>query len=68
MDKDLNRIKVVLVEQKRTSRWLANELGKDETTVSKWCTNRVQPTLETLFAIAKVLNVPVQDLLTNELN
>ncbi|WP_297117187.1 helix-turn-helix transcriptional regulator [uncultured Porphyromonas sp.] len=68
MDKDLNRIKVVLVEQKRTSRWLANELGKDETTVSKWCTNRVQPTLETMFAIAKVLNVPVQDLLTNELN
>jgi hypothetical protein len=68
MDKDLNRIKVVLVEQKRTSRWLANELGKDETTVSKWCTNKVQPTLETMFAIAKVLNVPVQDLLTNELN
>lgn len=68
MDKDLNRIRVVLVEQKRTSRWLANELGKDETTVSKWCTNRVQPTLETMFAIAKVLNVPVQDLLTNELN
>ncbi|MBF1575911.1 MAG: helix-turn-helix transcriptional regulator [Hoylesella shahii] len=68
MDKDLNRIRVVLVEQKRTSRWLANELGKDETTVSKWCTNRVQPTLETMFAIAKVLNVSVQDLLTNELN
>lgn len=68
MDKDLNRKKVVLVEQKRTSRWLANELGKDETTVSKWCTNRVQPTLETMFAIAKVLNVSVQDLLTNELN
>lgn len=68
MDKDLNRIRVVLVEQKRTSRWLANELGKDETTVSKWCTNRVQPTLETMFAIAKVLNVPVKDLLTNELN
>ncbi|MCL6749247.1 transcriptional regulator [Prevotella sp. TCVGH] len=68
MDKDLNRIRVVLVEQKRTSRWLANELGKDETTVSKWCTNRVQPTLETIFAIAKVLNVPVKDLLTNELN
>lgn len=68
MDKDLNRIRAVLVEQKRTSRWLANELGKDETTVSKWCTNRVQPTLETMFAIAKVLNVPVQDLLTNELN
>lgn len=68
MDKDLNRKKVVLVEQKRTSRWLANELGRDERTVSKWCINKVQPTLEAMFAIAKVLNAPVQDLLTNELN
>jgi hypothetical protein len=68
MDKDLNRKKVVLVEQKRTSRWLANELGRDERTVSKWCTNKVQPILEAMFAIAKVLNAPVQDLLTNELN
>ena len=68
MDKDLNIKKVVLVEQKRTSRWLANELGRDERTVSKWCTNKVQPTLEAMFAIAKVLNAPVQDLLTNELN
>ena len=68
MDKDLNRKKVVLVEQKRTSRWLANELGRDERNVSKWCTNKVQSTLEAMFAIAKVLNVPVQDLLTNEIN
>lgn len=68
MDKDLNRKKVVLVEQKRTSRWLANELGRDERTVSKWSTNKVQPTLEVMFAIAKVLNAPEQDLLTNELN
>lgn len=43
MDKYLNRKKVVLVGQKRTSRWLANELGRDERTVSKWCTNKVQP-------------------------
>ncbi len=68
MDKYLNRKKVVLVGQKRTSRWLANELGRDERTVSKWCTNKVQPILEAMFAIAKVLNAPVQDLLTNELN
>lgn len=68
MDKDLNRKKVVLVEQKRTSRWLANELGRDERTVSKCSTNKVQPTLKAMFAIAKVLNAPVQDLLTNELN
>ena len=65
---DINRIKVVLVEKKRTNKWLAEQLGVNPTTVSKWCTNKVQPTLETMFAIAKVLNVPVQDLLTNELN
>ena len=65
---DINRIKVVLVEKKRTNKWLAEQLGVNPTTVSKWCTNRVQPTLETMFAIAKVLNVSVQDLLTNELN
>lgn len=68
MNKDLNRKKVVLVEQKRTSRWLANKLGRDERTVSKWYTNKVQPILEAMFAIAKVLNTPVQDLLTNKPN
>ena len=61
--KDINRIKVVLVEKKRTSKWLAGELGKDPATISKWCTNRAQPSLETLVEIANVLQVDVKDLL-----
>ncbi len=63
MDKDINRLKVVLAEQKRTNKWLAQELGKDPASVSKWCTNASQPSLETLVAIAKCLNVDVKDLL-----
>lgn len=46
MDKDINRLKVVLAEKKRTNKWLAKQLGKDPTTISKWCTNSSQPTLE----------------------
>ena len=60
---ELNRLKVVLVEQKRTGKWLAEKLGKNEATVSRWCTNESQPSLETLFAIAKALNVDVRELL-----
>ncbi len=59
MGKDINRIKVVLVEKKKTNKWLAEQLGKDPATVSKWCTNSCQPTLETLLKISKVLNVDV---------
>ena len=58
-----NRIKVVLAEQMRTNKWLAEQLGKDPATVSKWCTNTMQPNLETLVAIAKALDVDVKDLL-----
>ena len=61
--KDINRIKVVLVEKKRTNKWLAAQLGKDPATVSKWCTNTSQPGLETLLQIAGVLDVDVKDLL-----
>jgi transcriptional regulator with XRE-family HTH domain len=61
--KDINRIKVVLVENKRTNKWLAQQLGKDPATVSKWCTNAAQPSLEVLLKIAEVLNVDVKDLL-----
>lgn len=61
----LNRIKVVLAETGHTGKWLAEQLGKDPVTVSKWCTNSVQPGVETLFAIAKCLDVQVQDLLNN---
>jgi transcriptional regulator with XRE-family HTH domain len=62
---ELNRLKVVLVEQKRTGKWLAEKLGKNEATVSRWCTNESQPSLETLFAIAKALNVDVKELLVS---
>ena len=60
---ELNRLKVVLVEQKRTGKWLAERLGKNEATVSRWCTNESQPSLETLYVIAKVLDVDVRELL-----
>jgi len=63
--KDINRIKVVLVEQKRTNKWLAQVLGKDPATVSKWCTNTAQPGLETLLEISKVLNVDIKELLNS---
>lgn len=60
---DINRIKVVLVEKKRTNKWLASELGKDPATVSKWCTNSSQPDLATLVRIAEKLEVDVKELL-----
>ena len=63
MDKDINRIKVVLVEKKRTNKWLAEQLGKDPATVSKWCTNSCQPTLETLIKISQLLDVEVNSLI-----
>jgi putative transcriptional regulator len=61
--KVINRLKVVLVEQSRTNKWLAEKLGKNNATVSRWCTNEMQPSLETLVEIAKVLNVDVRELL-----
>ena len=64
-NKDINRLKIVLVEKKRTARWLAEELQKAPATVSKWCTNTSQPSLETLRDIAKLLNVEMKDLLNN---
>ncbi len=60
---DLNRIKVALVEKKRTSKWLAEKLHKDPATVSKWCTNTAQPSLETLVEIANALEIDVRDLI-----
>lgn len=62
---ELNRLKVVLVERKRTGKWLAEKLEKNEATVSRWCTNESQPSLETLFAIAKALSVDVRELLVS---
>lgn len=60
---DLNRIKVVLVEKKRTARWLVQSLGKDPATVSKWCTNTTQPSLDTLMQIAQLLDVDIRVLI-----
>lgn len=60
---DINRLKVVLVEKKRTNKWLAEQLGKDPATVSKWCTNTSQPDLQTLTRIAFLLGVEVRDLI-----
>ncbi len=61
--KRLNRLKVVLAERQRTNKWLAEKLDKDPSTVSKWCTNRAQPGLETLYQIASYLDVDVKALL-----
>lgn len=63
MGKDINRIKVVLVEKKRTNKWLSEQLGCTSTTVSKWCTNSCQPSKETFLRIAHILNVELDDLL-----
>lgn len=68
MTKDINRLKVVLVEKKRTSKWLAEQLGKDPATISKWCTNRAQPGLEALVEIAEVLDVDIAELLRSPKN
>jgi transcriptional regulator with XRE-family HTH domain len=63
--KRINRLKVVLVEQNKTGKWLAETLKKNEATVSRWCTNEYQPSLETLVEIANVLKVDVKDLLVS---
>ena len=63
MAQDINRLKVVLADKKRTNKWLSEQVGKDPAIVSKWCTNTMQPNLETLVAIAKALDVDVKDLL-----
>jgi transcriptional regulator with XRE-family HTH domain len=66
MEKKLNRIKTALVDNGKTNKWLAEQLGKDPATVSKWCTNAAQPSIETLMQIAKLLDVQVDDLLRFE--
>ena len=63
MGKEINRIKLMLVERHSTGKWLANALGKDPATISKWCTNASQPQLETMLEIAKLLDCDIKDLL-----
>ena len=62
----LNRIRIVLAERDLNNKWLADKLGKDQATISKWVTNTTQPSLETLIAIANALEVPVQELVRQE--
>ncbi len=64
--KDINRIKVVLAEKKRSNKWLAEQLKKDPCTISKWCTNTSQPSLETLLRIAELLEVNYTELVKAE--
>ena len=64
--KDLNRLKLVLVEKKRTAKWLAQELGVSPVTLSKWCSNSTQPSLQTLDKIADILEVDPRDLLNGK--
>ncbi len=59
----INRLKIVLFEKEKTSKWLAETLGKDPATVSKWCTNTTQPSIETFLEIARLLEVDIKDLL-----
>ena len=66
MDKKLNRIKTVLVDNGKSNKWLAEQLGKDPATISKWCTNTSQPSLEMMMTIAKLLQVELNDLVRLE--
>ncbi len=59
----INRLKIVLVEQNRTGKWLAEQLGKNEATISRWCSNSAQPSLEMLIRIASILNVDPRKLI-----
>lgn len=61
----INRLKIILVEQSKTSKWLAKELGKSESTVSRWCTNEIQPSVETLAQIAQLLKIDIKELLNS---
>jgi transcriptional regulator with XRE-family HTH domain len=64
--KAINRIKVVLVEKNQSSKWLAEQLGKNEATISRWCTNDVQPTLTTIVKIAEILKVTPRELINDK--
>lgn len=60
----LNRIKAILIEKNKTNKWLADKLAKNTATVSRWCTNDNQPSLETLYQIAQLLDVDIRELIT----
>ena len=64
----INRLKIVLVEQGKTGKWLAGQLGKNEATISRWCSNTSQPSLEMLMKIASILNVDARRLIYDGIN
>ena len=66
MDRKHNRIKTALVDNGKTNKWLAEQLGKDPATISKWCTNACQPSLEMMITISKLLKVDLNDLVRIE--
>ena len=68
VNKKINRIKSVLADKDKTSKWLAEQLGKDQAMVSKWCTNTTQPSLEMLMKIAQALGIEAKDLLREQSN
>lgn len=61
----INRLKAVLAEKQKTSKWLASQLNKSETTISRWCRNEVQPSIETMAGIAKLLKIDIKELLNS---
>lgn len=63
--KAINRLKAVLAEQRKTNKWLAEKLSKNETTISRWCTNEVQPSIDTFVEIAQLLNIDVKELINS---
>lgn len=67
-NKTINRLKVVLAEKNRSNKWLAEQLDKNETTVSRWCTNDTQPSVDTLSQIAEILDVDIRNLLSSTKN
>jgi len=66
--KPINRLKAVLAEQGKTNKWLAEKLDKNETTISRWCTNEVQPSMDNLVAIASLLKIDVRELINSTEN
>lgn len=68
METDINRLKVVLAEKKKTNKWLCEQLNVNPSTVSKWCTNSSQPDLETLIKISHLLGVELNDLVNKDFN
>lgn len=63
--KSINRLKAVLAEHGKTNKWLAEQLDKNETTISRWCTNEVQPSLETLLTISELLQIDLKELIVS---